>query len=268
MTRIQNKFKELRSKNQKALIAYVMAGFPNEISTLSAVRGLVKGGVDIIEIGLPFSDPLADGPVIQNAAFKALKNGMNFQKFLKLVKKIRKETDIPLVLMTYSNLLYKHGYDRFISIAKDAGIDGIILPDMKIEEAEEFLEASKKNKIDTIFLISPNTSPERIKKISNKSSGFLYLVSVFGTTGMQQRFQKYTLNAIKHAKHLLDKKIPLGVGFGISKPEHARFILKYGADAVIVGSAFLRLIEETPQSNVEKTIEIFAKGFKKSTLSE
>jgi len=268
MTRIQNKFKELKSKNQKALIAYIMSGFPNENSTISAVRGLVKGGADIIELGLPFSDPLADGPVIQNAGFVALRKGMNFNKFLKLVKKIRKETEIPLVLMTYSNLLYKHGYEKFIPIVRDAGIDGLILPDMAIEEADTFLQTAKKNDIDTIFLISPNSSPERIRNIAEASSGFLYLVSVFGTTGMQQSFHRYTLQAIKDAKHILGKKIPLGVGFGISNSDQVKVIIQNGADGVIVGSAFLRLMEKTPQDKIASKIASFTKNLKKATSLE
>jgi len=163
MSKIKNKFLELKSKNQKALIAYVVAGYPSEKDTLSTIRGLVKGGADIIELGLPFSDPLADGPVIQNASYIALQKGINFSKFLSLVKKIRKETDLPLVLMTYTNLLYKQGYDRFIALARKAGIDGFILQDMAIEEAGEYLRAIRKNKADSIFLISPNTSSKRIK---------------------------------------------------------------------------------------------------------
>ena len=268
MSRIKNKFQDLRSKNQKALIAYVMAGFPSEKGTISAVRGLVKGGADIIELGMPFSDPLADGPVIQNAGFHALQKGMNFDRFLSIVKKIRIETDIPLVLMTYTNLLYKQGYEKFISIVKSAGIDGLILPDMSIEESNDFLKAAKKHKIDTIFLISPNTSPERIKKIADTSSGFLYLVSVFGTTGGQQQFQDYTTHAIKNAKKILAGKIPLGVGFGVSNPEQVRFIIKSGADAIIVGSAFLRLMGKAPVEKIEGKIESFTKSLKKATISE
>lgn len=268
MSRIKSKFQDLKSKNQKALIAYVMTGFPSEKDTLSAVRGLVKGGADIIELGMPFSDPLADGPVIQNAGFHALQKGMNFDKFLSLVKKIRKETDIPLVLMTYTNLLYKHGYEKYITIIKEAGIDGLILPDMSIEESKEFLHAAKKNKMDTIFLISPNTTPQRIKKISDISSGFLYLVSVFGITGAQQKFQNYTIHAIKNAKKIICNKIPLGVGFGVTNPEQARLIIKSGADAIIVGSAFLRLIESSPSEKIERKIESFTKSLKKATVSE
>jgi tryptophan synthase alpha chain len=268
MSRIKSKFQDLKSKNQKALIAYVMAGFPNEKGTISVVRGLVQGGADIIELGMPFSDPLADGPVIQNAGFHALQKGMNFDKFLTLVKKIRKETDIPLVLMTYTNLLYRHGYEKFISIIKKAGIDGLILPDMSVDESKDFLQAAKKHEMDTIFLISPNTTPRRIKKISDVSSGFLYLVSVFGTTGGQQQFQDYTTHAIKNAKKILDGKIPLGVGFGVSNPDQARFIIKSGADAIIVGSAFLRLIEKVQPEKIESKIESFTKSLKKASISE
>ncbi len=266
MSRIQNKFKILKAANQKALISYVVAGFPNEESTLSSVRGLVKGGTDIIELGLPFSDPLADGPVIQKASFQALKKGMNLNKFLRIVKKIRKETDIPLVLMTYSNLLYHRGYDKFLPQIKDAGIDGLILPDMAIDEAKEFLSAARKHDLDTIFLISPNTSPERIRKIANASSGFLYLVSVFGTTGVQRKFEDYTINAIKEAKKIVSGKIPLAVGFGVSSPEQVKFIIQNGADGIIVGSAYLRLIEETAKSKIEEKIRSFTSGLKKATI--
>jgi tryptophan synthase alpha chain len=268
MQRIQDKFLELGSKNQKGLIVYIMAGYPNYKGTIATIRGLVKGGADIIELGFPFSDPLADGPVIQNASYMSLKNGMNFSRFLSLVKKIRKETNIPLVLMTYANLLYARGYAKFLSKIKDAGIDGLILPDMAIEEASDYLDAVHKNNLDAIFLISPNTSEDRIKKIAKKSSGFLYLVSVFGTTGAQQQFQKYTSEAIRNAKKIVDGKVPLGVGFGVSNPEQARFILKSGADAIIVGSAFLRLIEKTPPQKIESKVALFAKSLKKATILE
>jgi tryptophan synthase alpha chain len=268
MSKIQDKFLELKSKNQKGLIAYIVAGYPNDKGTISAVRGLVKGGTDIIELGLPFSDPLADGPVIQNASFLSLKKGMNLARFINLVKKIRKETDIPLVLMTYANLLYRVGYSKFISEVKKAGIDGVILPDMAIEEAKDYLDAVHKNNLDAIFLISPNTSKERIRKIADTSSGFLYLVSVFGTTGAKKQFQQYTLDAVKNAKKIVDGKVPLGVGFGISTTEQARFVLQNGADAIIVGSAILRLIEKIPQQEIESKVASFVKCLKKATILE
>ncbi len=200
MSRIKNKFLELKQKNEKALIAYIMIGYPNEKSTISAINGLIKGGADIIELGFPFSDPIADGPVIQKASNISLNRGIKIDKFFQIIKKIRKETDIPFVLMTYTNILYKIGYEKFMLKAKNAGIDGFVLPDMSIEESKNYVNAARKYKLDTIFLISPNTSTERIKKILKVTSGFLYLVSMYGTTGMQTKIQKYTVNAIKKTK--------------------------------------------------------------------
>jgi len=264
MTRIKEKFAELESRKEKALIAYIMAGFPNEKDTIATIRGLVKGGADIIELGFPFSDPLADGPVIQNASTISLEKGTKITKFFSLVKKIRKETDIPLVLMTYTNILYHKGYSKFISEAKKAGIDGFILPDMSVEESEEYLKAAKNN-ADTIFLISPNTNKTRVQKITKASSGFLYLVAVFGTTGVKTGIKKYTLDAIKQVKKQTKGKIPIGVGFGISTPEDVKKYIKAGADAVIVGSAYLKLIEKTPQNKLESKITAFTKSLKKQT---
>jgi tryptophan synthase alpha chain len=265
MSRIKEKFAELEAKNQKALISYIMAGFPNEKATMSTVRGLVKGGADIIELGFPFSDPLADGPVIQNASTISLEKGTKITKFFNLVKKIRKETDIPLILMTYTNILYHKGYSKFIAEAKKAGIDGFILPDMSVEESKEYLQAAKNN-ADTIFLISPNTSKTRIQKISKASSGFLYLVAVFGTTGVKTGIKKYTIDAIKQVKKQTKGKIPIGVGFGVSTPDDVKKYIKAGADAVIVGSAYLKLIERTSQNQLETKITSFTKSLKKQTI--
>jgi len=265
MSKIKKKFEELSAKNEKALIAYVMAGYPNQKYSLSAIRGLVKGGADIIEIGFPFSDPLADGPIIQNASTISLKNETSISDFLKIVKKIRKETSIPLVLMTYTNILYKMGYKQFIPAVKKAGIDGIILPDMPIEESKEYLQAARKNNVDTIFLISPNTSKARLMKIIKVTSGFLYLVSVFGTTGVKNKIQKYTIDAIKNAKKHAHRKIPVGVGFGIYTPEDVKRFISAGADAVIIGSAFLKLLEKVPSNKIELRITAFTKKMKQST---
>jgi len=237
MSKIKEKFAELEVKNQKALIAYIMVGFPNEKATITAVRGLVKGGADIIELGFPFSDPIADGPVIQNASTISLKKGTNIAKFFSIVKKIRKETDIPLVLMTYTNILYHMGYAKFISKAKKAGIDGFILPDMSIEESKEYLKAAKNNS-DTIFLISPNTSKKRIQKIAKASTGFLYLVAVYGTTGVKTGIKNYTIKAIKDVKKQTKGKIPVGLGFGISTPKDVKKYIKAGADSEICSALF------------------------------
>lgn len=267
MSKIEEKFAELQGKKQKALISYIMAGFPNEKATMSVVRGLVKGGVDIIELGFPFSDPLADGPVIQNASTISLDRGTKINKFFALVKKIRKETDIPLVLMTYTNILYHRGYQKFIRDAKNAGIDGFILPDMSIEESKEYLQAAK-DTADTIFLISPNTSKTRIQKIVKASSGFLYLVAVYGTTGVKTGIKNYTIKAIKNVKKQTKGKIPIGVGFGVSTPEDVKKYINAGADGVIVGSAYLKLIERTPQNKLESKIESFTRSLKTQTLQK
>ena len=267
MSRIKEKFNELEKRNEKALISYIMLGFPNEKATITTVRGLVKGGADIIELGFPFSDPLADGPVIQNASTISLEKGTNVSKFFNIVKKIRKETDIPLVLMTYTNILHHMGYQKFIKNAKKVGIDGFILPDMSIEESKDYLKAAKNNS-DTIFLISPNTSKTRIEKIAKASTGFLYLVAVFGTTGVKTGIKNYTLKAIKNVKKQTKSKIPIGIGFGVSTPEDVKKYIKAGADAVIVGSAYLKLIERTKQQDLESKITSFTKSLKKQTISQ
>ncbi len=266
MSRINNKFSELKKKNEKALIAYIMIGYPNEKTTISAIKGLIKGGADIIEIGFPFSDPIADGPVIQNASTISLRYGTKLDKFFQLVKKIRKQTDVPLVLMTYTNILYRKGYEKFMQKAKNVGIDGLILPDMSIEESKNYVNIARKNKLDTIFLISPNTSTERIKKILKVTSGFLYLVSMYGTTGMQTKIQKYTIDAIKKTKRIVNKKKPIGIGFGVNTPQDAKKFLSLGVDAVIVGSAFLRLIEKTPANKIEAKITNFTRSLKNTTI--
>jgi tryptophan synthase alpha chain len=231
---------------------------------MTVVNGLIKGGVDIIELGFPFSDPLADGPVIQNASTVSLERGTKIKRFFSIVKNIRKHTDIPLVLMTYTNILYHMGYTKFIDEAKKAGIDGFILPDMSIEESKEYIEAAK-DKADTIFLVSPNTSKKRIERIAKTSSGFLYLVAVYGTTGVKSGIQGYTIKAIKEVKRQTKGKIPVGVGFGVSTPEDVKRYISAGADAVIVGSAFLKLIEKAPQSKLESKVASFTRSLKAQT---
>ncbi|MDX1533806.1 MAG: tryptophan synthase subunit alpha, partial [Nitrosopumilaceae archaeon] len=222
-------------------------------------------GADIIELGFPFSDPLADGPVIQHASTTSLQNGTKINNFFKIVKKIRKETDIPLVLMTYTNILYNKGYKKFMQEAVQSGIDGFILPDMSIEESNEYLNAAKKHNADTIFLVSPNTSKTRLRDIVKKTSGFLYLVAVFGTTGIKSSIKSYSIKAIKETKKIVNGKIPVGIGFGISSPEDVKKYVTSGADAVIVGSAFLKLIEKTPSKNLESKIASFTKRLKHQT---
>jgi tryptophan synthase alpha chain len=265
MSRIKEKFNQLKSNRETALISYIMTGYPSEKTTLSAVRGLIQGGADIIELGFPFSDPIADGPTIQMASTESLNSGTKIDNFFSIVKKIRKESDIPLVLMTYTNILYNQTYQKFISRAKRAGIDGLILPDMAIEESKEYVKAAKKIGIDTIFLVSPNTEKDRLKKIIKSTSGFLYMVAVFGTTGVQTKIHKYTIDALKNTKNTAKGKIPVGVGFGISTEKDVQKYVSSGADAVIVGSANIKIMENTPTNKIQSKIATFTKKLKNKT---
>ena len=265
MSRIQNKFSELEKAGEKALVTYVMVGYPNHKDTLSAVRGLIEGGADIIELGFPFSDPLADGPVIQHASTISLEKGTKMAQFLNLVKQIRKESQIPLVLMTYTNILYSKGYQKFFKLAKEAGLDGLITPDMTVEESKEYLKAAKTAQLDTIFLVSPNTNKARLSEIVKQTTGFLYLVAVFGTTGVQSKIQKYTIDALKETKKIARGKVPVGIGFGISTPDDIKSYVKHGADAAIIGSALIKLIEKTPSNKIQKTVASFIRQLKAAT---
>lgn len=265
ISRIRAKFAEVESKKEKALITYMMVGYPNEQSSLQIVRGMIKGGADIIELGFPFSDPLADGSVIQNASTVSLKSGTNLNDLFSLVRKIRKESSIPLVLMTYTNILYRQGYGKFFKMAKEAGIDGIITPDMTVEESKEYHDAAKKHHLDTIFLVSPNTSDARLKKIASVTTGFLYLVAVFGTTGVQNKIQKYTIDALRKTKRIARGKIPVGIGFGVSTPEDVLNYARNGADAVIVGSALIKTVERAQPERLERTVADFTRKLKNAT---
>jgi len=241
--RIEKKFYQLKARKQKGLICYVMGGYPNPIACEKIISAIVEGGADIIEIGIPFSYPIADGPVIQEAAFKALKKGVTPQMCLNLIKKTRKRyPELPIVIMTYSNILEKNGFRKFMEMAKEAGTDGFILPDMTIDESENYLQYSKDLGLASIFLVAPNTSNLRIKNTLAVSTGFVYVVSVYGTTGMRNSFNKYTLTAIKNIKKLGSKK-NISVGFGISTPQHVKLMSNNGADAVIVGSAIVKMID-------------------------
>ena len=242
--RIEKTFFQLKAKKQKGLICYIMGGYPNPIACESIISSIVDGGADIIEIGIPFSDPIADGPVIQEASFRALQKGVTPQICLNLIRKTRKRyPDLPIVIMTYSNILQKNGFKQFMEMAKEAGTDGFILPDMTIDESKKYLEYSKNLELASIFLVAPNTSNLRIKKTLAVSTGFVYVVSVFGTTGMRNSFSKYTLTAIKNIKKLSSNKKNISVGFGISTPHHVKLMSNYGADAVIVGSAIIKKID-------------------------
>jgi len=246
--RLDKKFNELKSKNEKALICYVVAGYPDMMSSEHIITSLINGGADIIEIGIPFSDPIADGSTIQDAIQNSLRSGTTPDMCLELASKIRKTfPNIPLLIMTYSNILYRKGYIQFAKKAKESGIDGFIIPDIPIEESKEYLKIMQSIGLSTIFLVSPNTAGKRLKMISRICTGFLYAISVYGTTGERQGFDEYTIESIKRVKKVTSAaadELPLAVGFGISNPSHVKYMIDAGADAVIIGSAIIKKIQE------------------------
>lgn len=239
--RIDKKFAELKKKKGKAFIAFVTAGDPSLKTTEDLVVSLERDGVDIIELGVPFSDPLADGPTIQTASQRALKKGVTLRKILDAVSRIRKRSQIPIALMTYYNPVFYYGEARFLKDAKEKGVDGLIVPDLPPEEAQNFIKAAKERNISTIFFLSPTTTKKRMEKIVRVASGFIYYVSLTGVTGARKRLEQDLIANVKRAKRLTKK--PICVGFGISNPKQVAAILKV-ADGAIVGSAIIKEIEK------------------------
>jgi tryptophan synthase alpha chain len=227
-------------RNRKALIAYITGGDPTPERTPELVAALERGGADLIELGVPFSDPIADGPVIQRGAARALKAGTNVRKVLDIARTIRKTSKIPLLLFTYLNPVLRYGLDKLARDAKEAGIGGCLLTDLSVEEAAPYVAAMRAAGLDTVFLAAPTSTPERLKLVAEYSTGFVYLVSRTGVTGEQASLSQSIQPLIDSMRAVT--RLPLAVGFGISTPEQAREIAGV-ADGVVVGSAFVRLIE-------------------------
>lgn len=242
MSKIEQKFIELEKKNEKALIPFITLGDPSPEFSLKIVRTLVDSGADIIELGIPFSDPIADGPTIQASSMRSLANGMTPDLAFNLVKEIRGFTNIPLVFLTYYNIVFQRGVNRFFHDCSECGIDGVIIPDLPVEEAALALEASRKTNVDLIFIVTPATSESRLSKILQVARGFVYVVSLFGVTGARKKLSEITLETLKKIKPYTKGKIPVSVGFGISKPEHVKELILAGADGAIVGSAIIDIL--------------------------
>ncbi len=243
MNRIQNAF-----NNKKAFIGFLTAGDPTYEASLENMRAMIKAGADLIEIGIPFSDPIAEGPVIQGADVRALKAGMTTDKAFELAKTLRSETDIPLVFMTYLNPVFKYGYDRFFAKCAEIGVDGLICPDMPFEEKSEADAAAKAHGISVISMIAP-TSEERIKSIAESAEGFLYIVSSLGVTGVRSEFSTDLGSIMENVKKYA--KVPAAIGFGISNPEQAKKMAAI-SDGVIVGSAIVRIIEKYGENSADE----------------
>jgi len=240
-TRIQKLFDRARKEGRAALIAYVTAGDPSPQRTPEIVASLETGGVDLIELGVPFSDPIADGPVIQRAAARALHAGTTVPKVLDMARAIRKTSEIPLLLFTYLNPVLRYGLDKLASDAKAAGVDGCLLTDVSVEEAEPYVAAMRAAGLDTVFLASPTSTERRLKLVAQYSTGFVYLVSRTGVTGEQAALSESLAPLIDKMRTVT--KLPLAAGFGISTPEQAGAVAKM-ADGVVVGSAIVRQIEK------------------------
>lgn len=229
-------------KGGRKLIAFIVAGDPAFEESIKIAEQVIEAGADVLELGLPFSDPVADGPTIQEAGLRALSAGMNTDRYFELAGKIRERYDTPLVCLTYYNMVLQYGLERFAKSCKSAGIEGLILPDLPIEEAGPILKQLRRYGVDFIFLVAETTTGERLDRIASKASGFIYVVALLGTTGARAELDPRLEGLISRIRKRT--RLPLAVGFGISTPEHVKQVLSFGADAAIVGSGIVRRIAE------------------------
>lgn len=234
-----SKIKSAFSKG-KAFIPFITCGDPDLDTTEKIVRSAVENGADLIELGIPFSDPTAEGPVIQAANIRALDGGVTTDKIFEMVKRLRKDITIPMVFMTYANVVFSYGAEKFISICNEIGIDGLILPDLPFEEKEEFLPICRKYRVDLISLIAP-TSDKRIERISREAEGFIYIVSSLGVTGTRSEITTDVASIVSVVRQ--NTHVPCAIGFGISTPEQAAKMAAV-SDGAIVGSAIIKIIEQ------------------------
>ena len=255
MNSISHCFETLRDRHSCALIPFITAGDPDLETTAAALRVLDHNGADMIELGVPYSDPLADGPVIQAAATRALQRGTRLEQVLELVQTVSPSLQAPLILFTYYNPILYRGIKQFLAQIAKAGVRGLVVPDLPLEEAAEVIQIAASFGIEVILLVAPTSSKVRIEAIARSSQGFIYLVSVTGVTGMRSHLQKNVKHLIEELRSVTDK--PIGVGFGISEPEQARQVMEWGADAAIVGSAFVkRLAADNPKQGLQAVTEL------------
>lgn len=241
MSRISQKWAELRRRGEKAFIPFITCGYPSLEETYDLVLKLEEKGADIIELGIPFSDPVAEGPVIQASSQVALENGVNLPKIWELVKEVRKKSQIPLVTMSYYNPIFRWGIDRFVKEGVKAGVDGVIAADLAPEEGGELRREARQKGLDTIFLVAPTSFSERIESIIEACTGFVYCVSLTGVTGVRKELASLLQKRVEDLKKMTVK--PVAVGFGVSNAEQAGHVASF-ADGVIIGSALIKLIQE------------------------
>ncbi len=258
--RLTGTFERLRKSGEKALIAFITAGDPDMATTVDLILELERAGADIIELGIPFSDPMADGPTIQMSSERALKQGTTLADVIRAVKEVRKKSEVPVVLFGYYNPVFSYGLERYARDAGSAGVDGTLIVDLPPEEACELKEDLDRESIELIFLLTPTSDEGRIKTVARVASGFIYFVSVAGVTGARRLLSSDIHGNIKKVRRFTG--LPLGVGFGISTPEQAREACRY-SDGVIVGSAIVNIIAANSGKTLRKKVFDFVSGLKK-----
>ena len=262
LSKIDKKFIELKKKSKLALMPFIMAGDPSISLTSEILLELQEKGADLIELGIPYSDPLADGPIIQFSASRALKSGATPRKVIKLLESLEGKLHIPIILFTYFNPILSFGFEKFCKMASKAGVSGFIIPDLPLEEACKFSKIISTYSIDLILLVAPTTPFERMKSISNKTKGFTYLVSVTGVTGERNKMENRVENLISKLKEISIN--PVAVGFGISSPEHVKKVRKWCADGVIIGSAFVKRISSCNEKEVVNQVGEFCQEMRRA----
>ena len=260
LSKVEEKFYELKNNKKLALMPFIMAGDPNIEKTSEILLKLQENGADLIELGIPYSDPLADGPIIQFSASRALKSGTTPRKVITLLESLKGKLNIPIILFTYLNPLLSFGFEKFCKLACNAGASGLIIPDLPLEEAYKFSKVVSNNSMDLILLVAPTTPFERMKNISNHTKGFTYLVSVTGVTGERNKMENRVENLIAKLKEINTN--PIAVGFGISMPEHVNKVREWGADGVIIGSAFVKRISNASEKDVVEHVGNFCKDMR------
>jgi tryptophan synthase alpha chain len=260
MTRITNTFTRLREQRQPGLVTYVTAGDPDLQRTAGILRALDRAGADVLEVGVPFSDPLADGPVIQRATERALASGATLSGVLDLLCAIRPDIAAPIVIFSYANPILRLGAERFADRAREAGVDGVLVLDLPIEEADEFRALLAKRGIDTILLLSPTTTDDRLRRAAALGSGFLYAISRLGVTGARETLAAGAQEMVRRIRKV--SELPVALGFGISKPDHVREVGQW-ADAAVVGSALVDVIaREGPSRDLNTRVEEYVRWLK------
>lgn len=266
-TRIPRLFERLKKENRAGLVAYLTAGDPSPEKTASLVAAMERGGADLIELGVPFSDPIADGPVIQRGAERALKAGTTLRGILRIAEQIRRQSEIPLLLFTYLNPVMRYGFEELARDAAAVGIDGCLLTDLSVEEAEQYVAVMRAHGLDTVFLAAPTSTPERQALVAKYSTGFIYLVSRTGVTGERDSVSESVAPLVAAMRRVTD--LPLAVGFGIARGDQAAAVARL-ADGVVVGSAFERVIEKyaggpSLESELESLTKELAAGVRSRT---